>query len=266
MSKKEYLLGTNKAEIQRLEFQHTVWKDVTLDFLIRIGYRPGLKILDAGAGPGFVSLDLASSSDEITAVEPSALFTEYFAHQCELRNITNIKIINSTVEDTDLPKNYFDLIIVRWVIAFLPYPEQFISKLTPCLKQGGIIAIQDYYYEGLSLYPRGGIFDNMLKWIPKYYASVGGDAYIAAKLPVMLRKNGFRIVDFTPHCLSGGPDSGPFNWAYQFFTSHVKLIADAGIFTHREAEEIIYDWENHKSDTDALFFTPLVVDVAGEKI
>ncbi len=152
------------------------------------------------------------------------------------------------------------------MIAFVSEPERFIAKLTSSLKQGGVIAIQDYYYEGLSLYPRGGIFDNMLKWIPRYYATVGGDAYIAAKLPAILRKLGYKVTDFTPNCLSGGPESKPFNWAYRFFKSHVKLIADAGIFSHKEAEEVIVDWEAHKSNPDALFFSPLVVDVAGEKI
>ncbi|HZV12664.1 MAG TPA: SAM-dependent methyltransferase, partial [Candidatus Kapabacteria bacterium] len=74
MSDKEYLLGINQTELERLQFQHGVWKKVTGGFLDRLGVQKGWKCLDAGAGPGFVSLDILErigSNGEITLVEPS---------------------------------------------------------------------------------------------------------------------------------------------------------------------------------------------------
>ncbi|MGB0332425.1 MAG: methyltransferase domain-containing protein, partial [Planctomycetota bacterium] len=55
----EYLLGTNDRELQRLEAQHEVWRDLAVAALDRAGVGPGSAVLDLGAGPGFVTLDLA---------------------------------------------------------------------------------------------------------------------------------------------------------------------------------------------------------------
>jgi len=39
MAAEEYILGINQEELERLRFQHGVWKDVTDDFFDRIGIK-----------------------------------------------------------------------------------------------------------------------------------------------------------------------------------------------------------------------------------
>ena len=261
-----YLLGVNQQELERLQFQHTVWGHVTKKFLGRLNVGKGWRCLDVGAGPGLVSMDLwelVCETGEVTALDPSQFYLEWLKKQADDKGWTNVQCSQGTAESADLPSRYYDLIFVRWVIAFVPDPEKFLVPLFSSLRTGGIIAIQDYYYEGLSLFPHGGPWDTMPDIVRAYYRSGGGDAYVTAKIPTIFRKHGLNVVDFTPTCLSGGPTSRVMEWAHTFFSNHVPLMGQKGVISSDQVEALMADWNAHRQNPDALFFSPLVVDIAG---
>ena len=263
-----YLLGVNEAEYERLRFQHHVWKGVTDVFFDRIKIESGWNCLDVGAGPGFVTFDLRERiGDEgaITALEPSEYFLQSIREEVNNRGWNNIHCVQETVENATLPSEQFDFIFVRWVIAFVNNPEAFFLKLFSALKRGGVIAFQDYYYEGISLFPRGGAWDSMPKTVRAYYNSVGGDPYIAGILPMYFRQNKVRLIDFKPTLLVGGPASEVMEWAHRFFITHTQLMADRHIISQEQCDAFLNDWDAHRNNPDSLFFSPIVVDVAGRK-
>lgn len=265
-SSSDYLLGVNQTELERLRFQHTVWGHVTRKFFDRILVRQGWKCLDVGAGPGFVSMDLRNlvgASGEVTALEPSELFLNWFKNECATNKWTNIKFIQGSAEQAEIPQRQYDFIFARWVIAFVPDPEKFLAPLFRALKPGGIIALQDYYYEGLSLFPHGGAWDTMADVVRSYYRFAGGDAYVTGTIPAIFRKNGLKLIDFTPTSIAGGPDSAVMEWAHRFFRTHTQLMADKKIITQQECDALTADWEAHRQNPDTIFFSPIVVDVAG---
>lgn len=266
---KTYLLGANQAEFERLQFQHGVWKENTNAFFDRLGVGKGWNCLDVGAGPGFVSFDLrdrVGDAGSIAALEPSSMFLEWFAQQVKERKWENVRLIHGTVEETSLPPAQYDLIFVRWVIAFVDQPELFLKKLLPSLAPNGIIAFQDYYYEGLSLFPRGGAFDRMADIVRAYYATAGGDPYITGKIPVWLRQHHLHVIDYSPHSYAGGPGSPIMEWGHRFFSTHIQHMVDKQVMNQSQGDAMLADWMAHRNDPDALFFSPVVVDVAGRKI
>jgi SAM-dependent methyltransferase len=262
----DYLLGVNQRELERLRFQHSVWGHITKKFFDRLNVGRGWRCLDVGAGPGLVSMDLrelVGETGEVTALDPSQFYLDCLGTQAHNKNWTNVKCVQGTAETTDLPSQYYDFVFVRWVIAFVPDPEKFLLPLLNALQTGGIIAIQDYYYEGLSLFPRGGIWDTMPDIVRAYYRSGGGDAYVTGKIPAIFRRHGVELADFTPTCLSGGPTSGVMEWAHRFFSLHIPLMAEKGVISREQADALMADWNAHRQNPDTLFFSPLVVDVAG---
>ncbi len=266
--KKEYLLGVNQTELERLRFQHGVWKENTDSFLDRLKIRKGWKCLDVGAGPGFVSMDLrqrVGPTGEVTALEPSALYLEWLARESRRRGWKNINTVNGTAETAILPKNRYNLVFVRWVIAFVPDPAKFLRPLIVSLKKGGILAIMDYWYEGLSLYPQGGAFDGAAQVVRKYYRSGNGDPYVTGKIPEILRSFNLRVIDFTPTQIAGGPDSAIIEWAHRFFIPHLPLMAEQGNCSREEAEAMAQDWLAHRKNEKTIFFSPIVVHIAGRK-
>jgi len=263
---RDYLLGVSEDELDRLRFQHEVWRSVTGAFLDRLGIRTGAKCLDVGAGPGFVSTDLCERvgpSGEVTALEPSAFFLDRLRARAKAEGRNNLRCVPGKVEDAALPPGSFDLVFVRWVIAFVPDAEGFLARLVPTLRPGGILAIQDYYYEGLSLFPRGGAFDGAADAVRSYYRSVGGDPYITGRLPSLFKRSGLELVDFSPHSLAGGPGSSVMEWGHRFFGRHLRSMVEKGILSPESGQAMQADWDSHRENPDALFFSPLVVDVAG---
>ncbi len=264
-SNSDYLFGVNQTELERLQFQHSVWKPVTDKFFDRLNIRQGWKCLYVGAGPGLLATDLRTrvgDHGEVTALEPSAFYLDWFRGQSKKKGLTNIKYIEGSAEEADLPEHYFDFVFSRWVISFVPDPEKFLTRLIASLKKGGILALQDYYYEGLSLYPLGGAFDRMRDVVQAYYRSRGGDPYVAGKVPGIFRKHGLRVIDYTPNCLAGGPESSIMEWAHKFFSVHTQAMIDKGIIQQEEGDAMLADWKAHRDNPDAIFFSPIVVDIA----
>ena len=263
---RDYLLGVNQNELGRLRFQHGVWKRVTDTFLDRIGVSAGWQCLDVGAGPGFVTMDLRTrvgDSGGVVAIEPSTLYSDSLCEEITLRGWTNVECLRTTAEEAVVSPRRFDLIFSRWVMSFVSDPEKFFRKLIRGLKPGGVVAVQDYYYEGLSLFPVGGPFDRMADVVRAHYRGAGGDPYIAGTLPGVFRKLGLTLVDFTPNCLAGGPGSDIMEWANRFFTVHVDPMVEKKLLSRSEGDAILADWHAHRQNPDALFFSPIVVDVAG---
>lgn len=267
-SNKEYILGTNQTELDRLGFQHKVWKKITDKFFDRINIQQGWRCLDVGAGPGFVSMELSErvgESGEVTALEPSELYLNYFKDQCANKNISNVKFIHGIFEDAALENDHYDLIFLRWVIDFVPEPEDFLLKLIALLKKGGVIAIEDYNYEGIALFPKGGAFDNITETVRKYWRAGGGDPYFISKIPQIFKRNNIDLLDFSPQSLAGDSDSDIFEWANKFFTVHLQIMADMNVVSQTEADEMLVDWNAHKSNPSTVFFSPIIVDVIGRK-
>lgn len=267
--KEDYILGTNETELDRLKFQHSVWGSVSRDLFSRLKISKGMKCLDVGAGPGFASFDLREiigEEGELTILEPDENFLNHLKSVSQKNNWTNIKYIKGIVEDGLLNENYYDFIFVRWVIAFVPGPEKFLTILVNSLKENGLISVQDYAGEGPKIYPGGGVFENVYDTVRKYWAYGGGDLYVGKRIPEMYRKSGVELVDFKANCLAGGPDSGVFRWADKFFTAHIPHMIELGIITEEYGKDILEDWYKHKSNLNSVFFSPIVVDVSGRKI
>lgn len=261
----EYLLGTNEAELERLRFQHGVWGSVTNALFDRLQVGQGWKCLDVGAGPGFVAEDLrqrVGGLGEVTLLEPSEFFLRRFEAEAKTKGWENVMCVRGTAEEARLPEKHFDLIFARWVIAFVPDPGRFLRNLVRSLRPGGIVALQDYWYEGLSLYPRGGAFDRVPEVVRAYYRSGGGDAYVTGTVRSLFRQLGLQNVDFKSNQLCGGPESPAAEWMHRFFVPHLPLMAQKGLVSTAECDEMLADWRSHRANPEALFFTPLVVDLA----
>src|SRR3954471_10837995 len=85
----DYLLGTHDEELDRLGFQHSLWRDYATALWNRAGFSPGNRILDVGCGPGFGTLDLSQLTGPAGRVVAVDLSPKYVDHVRAL-NLSNV--------------------------------------------------------------------------------------------------------------------------------------------------------------------------------
>src|SRR6476619_5638894 len=98
MSDGDYVLGTHDDEVQRLGIQHGVWRDRVLDAFRRAGIGTGQIVVDVGAGPGFVTADLAAlvgSSGKVIALERAPHFLDTIRD----RGLANVEVCEKDVSE-----------------------------------------------------------------------------------------------------------------------------------------------------------------------
>ena len=76
---------------------------------------------------------------------------------------------------------------------------------------------------------------------------------------------GLELLEMTPTAKCGDPRSPVFEWAHLFFPPFSANMVAAGVLTEAERAQFLEEWEARRADPNAIFFSPIVVDVAGRK-
>lgn len=268
METTRYPLGTNPSELERLRFQHSVWGGVTRAFLDRAGLAPGMRVLDVGCGPGFVTAEIAERvgpRGSVVALDESPLWIAEVERTITERRLANVRTMRARIEGAELEPASFDLVFARWVLSFVPDPAAAIARLARALRPGGVLAIEDYNHEGVSLFPDGAGFRAVVRATRELYRRAGGDAFVAGKLPALFRAAGLQTVAIQPNVLCGGPTSPAFRWAGLFFPAFSRTMQEKGFLTAEERELFLAEWAERESNPDALFFSPIVADAMARK-
>lgn len=90
MNKEDYILGTSDEEIERLKFQHELWKQDVEKLWDATNIGSGQVVLDLGCGPGFGSIDLAErvgSDGKVYAVDASEKYLQFLKGEIAERDL-----------------------------------------------------------------------------------------------------------------------------------------------------------------------------------
>jgi hypothetical protein len=88
-----------------------------------------------------------------------------------------------------------DVAYARWVFCFLNNPESVVEGLAALVKQGGRVAIHDYfnYDRCLTLAPRREAFSKVIHAVGASWRARGGDTDVMGRLPGLFQKHGFEV-------------------------------------------------------------------------
>jgi len=265
----EYILGTDRRELERLGFQHQVWAADTSALWREAGFSRGHALLDVGCGPGYATLDLAhlvGSGGSVLGVDVSARFLGHLERQAAQRGLPQVAVRQGDVARLELEEGGFDGAFARWVLCFTPDPQAVIRGVARALRPGGAFAVLDYLdYEGFRVAPESPAFQRVIRATGASFRQAGGDADIARKVPAMMRAAGLEVTVLRPVSRIALPGSATWQWPQTFFLTYAEQLLEMGLLRAEEVSAFRDEWQRLAADPSAFLLTATMAAIVGVK-
>ena len=160
---------------------------------------PGLSVLDAGCGPGSITVGLAEivAPGEVTGmdIEPRQLATA--TRLAADRGIGNVHFQQGSVYALPFPDASFDVAVAHFVIEHVSEPRRALRELRRVLRPGGVVAIKDPYYPAFTFRPETAELRRFMELSEQVRQHNGASDRYAPDLRAYLRDAGFARTEAT---------------------------------------------------------------------
>lgn len=267
--RREYVLGTHDAELERLGLQHRLWADAAAALWRRAGFAPAHIILDVGCGPGFATRDLAQlvgPAGNVIAIDESPRYVQFVRSTPTPPGAGAIDAREGDVQRLDLPPASIDGAYARWVLSFTPEPDRVVAGIARALRPGAALAVHDYsHWMGLHWGPHNDTLPLLRRAILDAYSASQADSSVGAKLPAMMARRALDPVEIRPLARIARPGEAMWQWPRSFFATFLPKIVEGGFMTEADRLAIDAEWDALEKDPGAYFFTPPQVEIIARK-
>jgi ubiquinone/menaquinone biosynthesis C-methylase UbiE len=267
MADRDYVLGTEEEEIERLGLQHRVWRERMLAAFARGGIGAGATVIDVGCGPGYASVDLAEivgPQGRVLAFERSRRFLESLAERAARAGLSSITATERDVAEEPLGDAVADAAWCRWVLSFVADPARTVAHVARALKPSGVAIFHEYVdYGAWRTMPPSAEVDRFRTLVMKSWRDSAGEPDAALYLPAHLAAAGMEVIEARP--LAEIVRRGDFTWEWPraFMGVNAHRLRDLGYVDAEEAERLAGALDALPETT--LMITPIVAEVIARK-
>lgn len=272
-SSREYVLGTDPVELDRLGVQHRLWGDASHALWQRAGLQPGMCILDVGSGPGYASIDLAQlvgQAGRVVGVDESEGFIGELNRRAGVLGlghlsglVGDVQALGDVLADRE---GLFDAAFARWVLCFVADPTSVIRGMADRLKPGGRVVLFDYFnYEGMTIAPREAVMEEVIAVIAEAWRARGGDPDVMGRMPGVLLEAGLEIEHLGVHQRIARPGEAMWAWPTTFYASFLPRLVETGFLSEEKRVAFMAMWERASGDPSRFKALPPVWEIVARK-
>ena len=267
-NKKEYILGTNEQELNRLQLQHQVWKSEAKRGWDFANFKSGDTILDLGCGPGYCTEELAyivGEKGKVIGIDRSDAFIE---HLQRIKKSTRLSIEPYLTEfDTILlDSNSLDGVYCRWALAWISNPKEILSKIKDALKPKGKIVTHEYFnFSTHQTNPERPALKKAIAAALKSFQESNFEINVGSYLPQYFEELGMKVINIRLMPKLGTPGSMVWEWPKTWYQSYFPRLESMGYLNNKEVEDGIRDILELEKLPYATLCCPLMVEVIAEK-
>lgn len=191
MTTPRYILGEDRGETQRLSEQ-AAWDDAGARAR-RAGLKPGMRVVDAGCGPGVVARQLAALAGPTGQVVGFDLSEERLAAARSApvaEGSAPLEFRSGNLLSPPVEAGSADFVWCQYVLEYLPQPQLAVDALARLLAPGGRLVIVDVDGIGLGHHPQPGSVAQGLDKLVHTLSATGFDPYVGRKLFSFVRVAG----------------------------------------------------------------------------
>jgi SAM-dependent methyltransferase len=232
-------MGHSAGERERLIAQAGLFGPISEGFLRASGVRPGMRVLDVGCGVGDVSLlcaGLVGADGAVVGIDRDPAALERARERVARLGLDNVELRAGDFRElTDAEP--FDAVVGRAVLMYAADPTAAIRSLLPHLRQGGIVAFQEFDFTTLIAVPPSPLYDQLADWWRRTAGQAGIELQMGFKLFAAYQTAGLPGPQMHGDTiLGGGPDFAGYDYLAGVIRSILPLMERFGLATAAEVD------------------------------
>lgn len=115
-----------------------------------LSLQPGMKVLDAGCGPGRLSIPAAQAigpQGELTALDLQPGMLARVQEKAHAASLGNIRFVQAGLGEGTLEQDYYDRAMLVTVLGEIPEQKTALKEIFAVLKPGGILSVTEVIFD-----------------------------------------------------------------------------------------------------------------------